>query len=49
MSHKTSFLFKETDAQFPTIQNREMTIVNMQTKNQEAGQALLENIYTDYI
>lgn len=49
VTHKKCFLFKGTDAQFPTIQKREVTIVNMQTKTQEAGHALLESIYTDYI
>lgn len=49
MSRKPRFLFKETDAQFPTIQKRVVTLVDMQIKNQEVGHALLESIYTDHI
>lgn len=37
MSHKECFLFKETDAQFPTIQKREVTAVSTHTKYRTLG------------
>lgn len=45
MTDKSCFLFKETDAQFPTIQKREVTVVSMHIKYQEAGRASLESTH----